>query len=238
MNLKPSIPDVLGWQGGLSVLPGTLAWPLQELLKGRVTTSDFYALYAGGLFIPVVGSSLDAFLLYAGVRGGNVVGSKYAGWGFNPHWDLAGTTTTINVNGTSWQVYRSMERRSPADAAMIAPEQLQTNSFFLPFLDLDMYRPIGAWLASDPTIRTRLLAEAIPARTFAVGANAFPKSSVIFPSVLQFNMNSAFQNNGWPSERTSNFRTRRRWFHSDVRDIPHVYNGTVFEKWVELGGGR
>jgi hypothetical protein len=70
MNLKPSIPDVLGWQSGLSILPGTLPWALQELLKGRVTTSDFYTLYAAGLFIPAVGTSLDAFLLYAGVRGG------------------------------------------------------------------------------------------------------------------------------------------------------------------------
>jgi hypothetical protein len=237
MDNVPMITDVLGWQGGFSILPGTLPWALQELLKGRVTTSDFYALYGGLALVPAVGSTLDGFLLYAGVRGGNVVGSKYGGWGFNPYWDLAGTTTTINVNGTSWQIYQTKERRSPEAAVLITPEVLQTNSFFLPFLDEDMYQPLGNWLASDPDTRTRLLAEAIPALTFATGANGFPNRRPL-PLDDQFDMNSAFQKRGWPAERTQNSRKHKRWFHSDVRDIPHLYNGDVFKKWVELGGGR
>jgi hypothetical protein len=230
-NEKPTIPDVLGYKDG-SILPGTLPWALQELLKGRVTTSDFYALYAFG------GLALDAFLLHAGVHGGNVVGSKYAGWGFNPDWDTSGSTRTVNVGGTSIQIYVSGGRLSPGAAEMITDPELRTNSFFLTFLDEDMYHPLGNWLASDPDTRTRLLAEAIPALTFATGANAFPKSSAVFGEIIQFDMNKTFQKRGWPLERLHDRRRKDRWFHSDVRDIPYHYNGDVFKKWFDLGGGR
>jgi hypothetical protein len=167
----------------------------------------------------------------------NVVGSKYAGWGFNPHWDLAGTTRTISSGGVNIQIYQSTQRLGPVAAALITETELRTNSFFLSFLDEDMYQPLGDWLASDPDTHTRLLAEAIPARTFAVGANRFPDEKPLLREV-QFDMNKRFQGNGWPSERTQNPRKDKRWFHSDVRDVPHVYNGAVFRKWVELGGGR
>lgn len=233
----PMIPDVLGWQGGLSILPGTLPWALQELLKGRVTTSDFYALYAAGVLSGPLGLSLDAFLLHAGVRGGNVVGSKYAGWGFNPYWDASGSSRTVNYQGISMVIYQSGGRQPPPSAATILAAELRTNSFFLSFLDEDMYQSLGNWLASDPDTRTRLLAEAIPALTFCTGANAFPDKRPISDRA-QFDMNSVFQQRGWPVERLNNERKKKRWFHSDVRDIPHVYNGAVFEKWVELGGGR
>lgn len=235
MGNKPMITDVLGWQGGLSILPGTLPWALQELLKGRVTTSDFYALYAAGFAFG--GLAFDAFLAKAGVRGGNVVGSTYAGWGFNPYWDTSGSTRIVNVQGVSITIYESGGHLSPSAAELITPVTLRTNSFFLPFLNEHMYEPVGNLLASDLVIRTRLLAEAIPALTFAAGANAFPDDRPLVREA-QFDMNKRFQRNGWPSERTQNSRKDKRWFHSDVRDIPHVYNGEVFKKWVELGGGR
>jgi len=236
MSLNPMIPDVLGREG-LSILPGTLPWALQELLKGRVTTSDFYALYAAGALSGPLGWSLDAFLLHAGVRGGNVVGSKYSGWGFNPYWDTIGSTHTVTVDGLDIEIYRSGGRLDPVSASLITEEDLRTFTFFWPFLDLRMHQTQGSALASDPVIRTRLLAEAIPARTFCTGANAFPDKKPIVKQA-QFDMNKRFQRNGWPSERTQNSRKEKRWFHSDVRDIPHVYNGALFEKWVELGGGR
>jgi hypothetical protein len=100
-----------------------------------------------------------------------------------------------------------------------------------------MYQAQGDTLAADPFTRTRLLAEAIPARTFATGANRFPDKRPI-PDNAQFDMNSLFQGRGWPAERVSNGRMHKRWFHSDVRDIPYLYNSEVFEKWLELGGGR
>jgi hypothetical protein len=100
-----------------------------------------------------------------------------------------------------------------------------------------MHQAQGSTLASDPDTRTRLLAEAIPALTFAAGANKFPDKRPI-NNRAQFDMNSAFQQRGWPIERIQNRRKNWRWFHSDVRDIPHVYNGAVFEKLVVLGGGR
>jgi hypothetical protein len=233
----PMIPDVVGYKDG-SILLGTLPWALQELLKGRVTTSDFYALYAAGALSGPLGWSLDAFLLHAGVRGGNVVGSKYAGWGFNPYWDTLGTSHTVNVEGTDVEIYRSGGRLDPVSASLITETDLQTFTFFWPFLDLRMHLSQGSALASDPDTRTRLLAEAIPALTFATGANAFPKNSALFEEVVQFDMNKAFQKRGWPVDRLQNRRRRDRWFHSDVRDVPYLYNGDVFKKWFEMGGGR
>lgn len=231
---NPMIADIAGYQNG-SILLGTLPWALQELLKGRVTTSDFYALYGAGLLVGPLGLSLDAFLLRAGVRGGNVVGSKYAGWGFNSFWDTSGSSRIVNLQGVSIVIYQSGGRRPPTSAAAITDAELRANSFFLPFLDNDMFQPLGNWLASDSVTQTRLLAEAIPARTFAVGANRFDDKR--FGAGRQFNMDSEFKD-GWPLARTAHQQQLARWLHSDVRDIPYLYNGRVFKKWVELGGGR
>ena len=226
-------PDLATFPG-FTALAGTLAWALQEQLKGRITGKEVLSWYAGA---SELGPVLPVLLGLAGVRAGNILGSKYGGWGFNPYWDFSGSTHTVNVGGVAVQLYQSGEIRSPAEAAAITGGELRTNSFFLPFLDEYMYQPLGNWLASDPDTRTRLLAEAIPARTFATGANAFPDERPIVKEV-QFDMNKRFQRNGWPNERVMNSRKEKRWFHSDVRDIPHVYNGALFEKWVELGGGR
>ena len=103
----------------------------------------FYALYGAGLLGGPLGLSLDAFLLHAGVRGGNVVGSKYAGWGFNPYWDTSGSSTIVNLQGVSIVIYKSGGRRSPVSTSAITDAELRTNSFFLPFLDDDMYQPFS-----------------------------------------------------------------------------------------------
>ena len=195
-------------------------------------------LYGAATQLTPVLPGLPVLLGLSGVRAGNILGSRYGGWGFNPYWDISGSNLTINVGGTNVQIYQTIEARSPADTVTISPDELRTNSFFLPFLDSRMYQAEGSTLATNPVVRTKLLAEAIPARTFATGANPLVNDQNKVIGVAGFNMNAAFQQRGWPLERRLDKRRRQRWLHSDVRDIPYLYNGSVFNKWVELGGGR
>jgi hypothetical protein len=215
-------------------LIGRYAWVLQETLKGRVRASDVNALYTEGYLVGNLPVLLA--LRLSDVWAGNLVGSKYGGWGFNSYWDTAGSIVTITGSPIPTPVYISSGHEAPAQAAGIADVDLWCNPFFLPFLDARLTTSSGGPVASD--MRAQLLAEAIPARTFAAGANGFPEKPFIIPQNNQFDMNEEFQKRGWPEERLQSSRDLSRWKHSDLHDMAYPYTGMAFDKFVELEGRR
>ena len=215
-------------------LTGRYAWVLQETLKGRVRASDVNALYAKGYLIGNLPVLLA--LRLADVRAGNLVGSEDGGWGFNSYWDTSGSMVTITGCPIPTSVYIPGGHEGPAQAAGIADVDLWYNPFFLPFLDARLTTSSGGPVASY--MRAQLLAEAIPARTFAAGANGFSKDSSAFAQNTQFDMNAQFQKRGWPEERLRSPRELSRWKHSDLHDMAYPYTGMAFDEFVKLEGGR
>jgi len=169
-----------------------------------------------------------------GLREGNVAGSQYGGWGFNSHWDTGGFFTTVDVLLLSFPVYIPGGHLPPDQTMTISADDLRVNPFFLPFLDARLTAAEGSEVAANPAMRMQLLAEAIPSRTFAVGANGFDENK--FGKGKQFNMNSDFRQRGWPTSRMNNLLEKDRWLHSDLRDVSYLYNGAVFDKFTELEG--
>jgi hypothetical protein len=239
----PWITDVLSMQFQLPVfrspvnwLTGRFAWVLQETLKGRVTASGMAGLYSAGYSI----GGLPAWLVlrFADVRAGSVMGSQYGGWGFNSFWDTAGAIVTIDGAPAPEMLYLPGGHRPPLDSWMLMAPDLEANPFFLPFSDARLTSSDGGEVALDKAVRSQVLAEAIPARTFAAGANKLVNRQEVEIGVASFNMNDRFQVLGWPADRLQSSRDRNRWKHSDIHDVPYLYTGMVFDKFVELEGGR
>lgn len=126
----------------------------------------------------------------------------HGGWGFNELWLPPDAPDAGIVN------------HLPDDTLRIGP-------VFKPFYDvrLHSYDPIGSQLAGDYTIRARLLAEAIPALSFAVGCN---------PVTLTFSENRDMMmrcKNGaeWPLSRIADPDKGIRWLHGDYRDVAYYF---------------
>ena len=85
----------------------------------------------------------------------------------------------------------------PAAADQLSDEQLQQIPFFLDFVNPEMHSSSnGAIVANNYIYRAEMLAYAIPAESFAVGANPLPSlnaytNATIGASVLKRNFNMA-----------------------------------------------
>jgi len=84
-------------------------------------------------------------------------------------------------------------------------------------------------MANLPFTQYKLLAEAIPARSFAVGANFLNDFGV----GRNFDMQG--MQNGWPAERLSG-QHADSWLHGDIRAVAYLYVHEVFDTVVEEGG--
>ena len=91
------------------------------------------------------------------------------GWEFNSYYD---TVTNYWVGGLPFPENCHMP---PAAADLLPDAQLQQIPFFLDFHNPEMHTsPNGAIVASNYLYRAEMLAYAIPAESFAVGANPLP----------------------------------------------------------------
>jgi hypothetical protein len=79
----------------------------------------------------------------------------------------------------------------------------------------------------DANLRAKMLGDAIPAESFAAGANETGGG------VLNYNMQIDTPN-GWPSQREKNTSNGiiRQWLHSDLKDISFFYVYQLFNKIV------
>lgn len=129
-----------------------------------------------------------------------VVPKGEGGWGFNPDHTvpLSQNTELLKTEYTD--------------------EEMVTSPPFLPFAEDWLHSTNAVTTTQIAEVRDRILADGIPALTFAAGANE--------AGGLVDNYN--YQNvsgtpNGWP-------RTTGVWRHSDLKDVAYFYVWKLFEK--------
>jgi hypothetical protein len=149
---------------------------------------------------------------------GYLVGSRYAGWGFNQ--DDYGTWVPDPFDPSAPPTWT---REPPADAQNISTNDLKTKPFFLK-------DPGGLFDVEENTAKTYaqnnyywLLARAIPARTYGIAANAMP-------GMVSWNMPTDLRN-GWYASPVA-------WGHSSFKNAAYVYTYPMYNRMAENGGVR
>lgn len=214
-NFYSSGEDVLDnlTVGGLTpqdigdALHGRYAWCFQELWKGR------YMDWMGG--------------------------SRYGGWGFI---SSAQSTSYYNRYYDYNRGRYVFELWSPAQAATIPLEALKSVPLFnfappIPTLCQEPNNPSGTGSLFASTNRNRLLAQMIPALSFAAGANPVPTLDMPLEN-HNINMQGqfaegGFQNN-WPSERYDPVRGNCV-LHGDYHVVAYTYLYKVFDRIKVIG---
>jgi len=143
---------------------------------------------------------------------GQVLSSNYGGWAFSLVWDIT----------ESW----GNRQRTPSETAEIANDELKSKPFFRAG-PADLYGPNGSKYASPEQHRNTLLAEMIPALSFAAGSN--PLTLFALPGREDRNYDMMEYRTGWP-------RSNPDWQHSDLKLVAYPFVYKLYEKLVELGG--
>jgi len=163
---------------------------------------------------------------------GVITDNRAGGWSFNEHWMYE------DYNGDLTEIL------TPTEAAALTDEELRLNPFFYSFQSTDsdygsyngdnLYGLDGDTTASNQAglylTRAKLLAEAIPALSYATGRNdveAFDQPG----GSRNIDINAGGLRNGWPSNRGDS-----DWKHSDMKNIPYTYVYPFYEELVETGG--
>jgi hypothetical protein len=138
---------------------------------------------------------------------GQVLSSNYGGWRFTNHYNEG-------------QVY--YPQIPPAQTTSITDAELKQYSFFWPG-PAGLYGANGGNYASPQQHRNTLLAEMVPALSFAVGANPATRFGT-----RNVNMPDDFKN-GWP-------RANPSWQHSDAKVVGYLYIHKLFDAVVSEAG--
>ena len=148
-----------------------------------------------------------------------LVGSTKGGWGLNEDYNYA----TTNQGHVIWY------HMDPQDAQNISPTNLITEPFFLK-TPAELFNTNQVAAENYASVSNKyILAKAIPARSFATGANAVSGNTVN----NNINMNISCQN-GWPRDADEEGE-RPKWFHSDIKNIGYLYNYQAYNYIVDEG---
>ena len=124
----------------------------------------------------------------------------------------------------SWYVTwpnRRMTDRFRKAISKLTDDDLKRHPVFRPFDENWLFTTNTVTSAMVAPVRTRILADGIPATSFATGAN--PLSD----NVVLENLNYAtFMPEGWP-------RRDRRWRHSDIKKVAFIFTQGFFKRIVE-----
>ncbi|MFQ3242352.1 MAG: hypothetical protein ACI9JZ_002048 [Lentimonas sp.] len=220
-------PDETFFSGALTTIGswwdsddnGRHAWVLQEIGKGNT------ALRAAKLI--------------------GQVEEVQAGWDFNGNQndlEQVGVLKGIPVDSDSYRPRFASE----TSATVPTNEQLAQFGFFSRFNEYNdekLYAPIddanvlprvtqtqagASALAAQDDNRWHLLAEAIPAMSFAAAANHV--------NGMQENYNMMNEANGWPLSRLNDSRFGSDWLHSDFKNVSLNYTRKKYEKIISIGG--
>ena len=130
------------------------------------------------------------------------------GWAFNAYYDVP-TYTWIGD-----QQVEGSRHLTPEEAEALNDGQLRQHPFFLGFANPEMCASTnGAFVASNYLYRAEMLAYAIPAESYAVGANPLPGQ---FADDMNFNMATLFTDgkNDLPVNGIDYDEKYRDWQHS------------------------
>ncbi len=205
-NADGSVPGLIG---DAFLGNGRLAWALQEMIKGL---DGPLGLYAYNLTMP----------------------DQHAGWQFNPAYDTSG-------------ILLGTQPPDPASASLLTDAELRTNPFFEPFIGAGqgqagrfasydgalLLAPLGDSEANTQAAlketQYKILAEAIPARSFAAASNEVNKFNP--PVGPSRNIHMHGLQNGWPSSRPNT-----NWLHSDLKNIAFSYVYKFYNRVIQEGG--
>lgn len=139
-------------------------------------------------------------------------GNNEAGWSFNSAYD------------------RFLSHMHPTNAAELADSLIRTNSFFGLFDERGLYGTNGSFLATQPLIRAHVLADGIPAESYAAGANVLaPEGSWQDRNVNMPNVAT----NAW--NKLYGVGHSQAWRHSDIKNRPYQAVREVFLSIIEKG---
>lgn len=153
-----------------------------------------------------------------------MLGSTYGGWGFNlekySRWE-------VSLTGGPRKVLFP-----PDEVNILTPLSIfRIDPLFKKRVDdADLFKETsgGSFAMLN---RNRLLAEAIPALTFAAGKKQVDAFGTLYNNLDM----QAKLKNGWPPERSMD-QESKKWKHGDIRDVSYPYVCPLFLKFVELGG--
>lgn len=131
------------------------------------------------------------------------------GWGFNP----AYKTGSAHLH--------------PESANLLTDNRIRTNSFFGPFKEKGLYGPHGGAFAHKPEVYRQLLADAIPALSFAMGKNDLGGFGAAAHNLSSCRRGDYPHN--WPDRDD-------RWRHSHIKDVAFPFNYRAFDKIIIDGG--
>ena len=143
------------------------------------------------------------------------------GWGINTYYSL----------NPVWYIYQygfteNVKTNLMRDDAIVHP-------LFTPFrCESESMHSTNLFTIADASyreeLRAKFLADAIPATSFAAGAN--------FTGGLKDNYNMQTETpNGWPEDRCENEGDKiiQYWHHSDIKNVSYYYVYKLFEKIIK-----
>ncbi len=159
---------------------------------------------------------------------GLLMPDQHGGWGFN-------------------SFYSVVFPLPPELASGLTPEELRVQPFFAPFVPktarfpeydgVALLAPLGDSAASAqaarPETQYKLLAEAIPALSFATGAN--PVGVLNRPGETRNFDIQTLRNDETPTAWPANRGDDLRWLHTDMKAVPYSYIYKLFDQIVKLG---
>jgi hypothetical protein len=133
------------------------------------------------------------------------------GWGYNPHY-------ATNRWYVTWPSRRMTDRFRKA-ISKLTDDDIKRHPVFRPFDENWLFTTNMVSQALVSPIRSRILADGIPATSFAAGANSLGNN-------VSGNIDYATCKSGeWP-------RNKGRWLHSDIKKVAFFFNHLFFKKLV------
>ena len=174
---------------------------LNEWLVGKWNRDKFWAMqevFKGTEYLPLAPDSYGL--------------KCEGGWGYNPHY-------ATNRFYVTWP-NRRMTSRFRKAISNLTDNDLMKHPVFRPFDEDWLFTTNTIVPALAMPVRSRILADGIPATSFAAGANP------LAVDVVAGNIDYATCRPGdWP-------RDKGRWLHSDIKNVAFFFNHLFFKKLV------
>lgn len=151
-------------------------------------------------------------------------GNNEAGWEFERE-TYGEVVTQPTPNG---QPYQYFSHSTPDEMRAVPDSALRYAPFFSPFDDPQIVTDGGSsFLLANTNVYHRILADGIPAESFATGANVISTSKVFLDNQKMPSSKITW----WPSVRRKD--KALRWLHSDLKNVAFPYVNQTFSKIVE-----
>ncbi len=163
------------------------------------------------------------------------------GWAFNRYYDMVTHPDPDN------ELLEVVDHKSPSEANALSDDELRLRPFFLDFANPGMYTsPNGEIVASNYLYRAEMLAYAIPAESFAVGANPLPglnayTNQVTNEKVPSRNYNMALYMVGQedlPENGTKSKDKYKDWQHSTFVQRSYKRTHQLFKRIMQAMKGE